>query len=86
MWDDETYENIDFSQLCPLYSLNEINLLERTFLQAINYDMRVKGSEYARMYCFCFYSPINYDMRVKGSEYARMYLLMFFLMCLCLSF
>mmetsp|Transcript_49276 Transcript_49276/g.97458 ORF Transcript_49276/g.97458 Transcript_49276/m.97458 type:complete len:153 (-) Transcript_49276:32-490(-) len=50
VWNDESFENIEFSQLCPLYTLDEINCFERTFLKCVGYNMSMKGSEYAKTY------------------------------------
>lgn len=50
VWNDESFENLEFAQLCPLYTLEEINTFERIFLKAVGYDMSVKGSEYAKTY------------------------------------
>jgi len=50
VWDDESFENYDFAALCPLYSLDEINAFERTFLKVIAYNVSVKGSDYAKTY------------------------------------
>lgn len=50
VWNDESFENIEFSQLCPLYTLDEINTFERTFLKCVGYNMSVKGSQYAKTY------------------------------------
>jgi len=50
VWNDESFENAEFAQLCPLYALEEINTFERIFLKAVGYDMSVKGSEYAKTY------------------------------------
>merc|ERR1712061_401820 len=50
VWDDESFENIEFAQLCPLYTLDEINAFERIFLKVVGYNMSVKGSEYAKTY------------------------------------
>merc|ERR1711924_29732 len=50
MGNDESFENIEFSQLCPLYTLDEINTFERIFLKCVGYNMAVKGSEYAKTY------------------------------------
>jgi len=50
VWDDESYENPEFAQLCPLYSIDEINTFERVFLKSVGYNMSVKGSEYAKTY------------------------------------
>merc|ERR1712232_1503479 len=50
VWNDESFENIEFAQLCPLYTLDEINTFERIFLKSVGYNMSVKGSEYAKTY------------------------------------
>merc|ERR1712039_595657 len=50
VWNDESFENIEFAQLCPFYTLDEINTFERMFLKCVGYNMSVKGSEYARTY------------------------------------
>lgn len=50
VWDDESFENVEFAQLCPLYTLEEINTFERIFLKSVEYNMSVKGSEYAKAY------------------------------------
>lgn len=50
VWNDESFENAEFAQLCPLYALEEINTFERIFLKAVGYNMSVKGSEYAKTY------------------------------------
>merc|ERR1712125_301912 len=35
VWNDESFENLEFAQLCPLYSIDEINLFERIFLKSV---------------------------------------------------
>jgi hypothetical protein len=50
VWNDESFENIEFAQLCPLYTIDEINTFERIFLKCIGYNCAVKGSEYAKTY------------------------------------
>jgi len=50
VWNDESFENIEFAQLCPLYTLEEINAFERIFLKSVGYNMSMKGSEYAKTY------------------------------------
>merc|ERR1711879_274065 len=50
VWNDESFENMDFAQLCPLYTLDEINAFERIFLKSVGYNMSVKGSEDAKTY------------------------------------
>lgn len=52
VWDDESFENVEFAQLCPLYTIDEINTFERIFLKSVGYCMSVKGSEYAKTYFY----------------------------------
>lgn len=35
VWDDESFENVEFAQLCPLYTVDEINAFEMTFLKSV---------------------------------------------------
>jgi len=50
MWDDLSSWNIEFSELFPIFTLKEINMLEKLFLQEINYNLFISGTEYARYY------------------------------------
>jgi len=50
MWDDLSSWNIEFSEVFPIFSLNQINMLEKLFLQEINYNLFISGTEYARYY------------------------------------
>jgi len=50
VWNDESFENIEFAHLCPLYTLDEINAFERIFLKCVGYNMAVKTSDYAKTY------------------------------------
>merc|ERR1712032_471489 len=50
VWDDESFENVEFAQLCPLYTLDEINAFEHVFLKCIGYNLSLKGSLYAKTY------------------------------------
>ena len=50
IWDDDSLENVHFPKVMPDVTLKEINELERTFLELINYDLVIKGSEYAKYY------------------------------------
>jgi hypothetical protein len=50
VWDDDSYENAEFAKICPLYSVDEINTMERVFLKLLDYKVIVGGSEYAAMY------------------------------------
>eukprot|EP00742_Colponemidia_sp_Colp-10_P006282 GILJ01006732.1.p1 GENE.GILJ01006732.1~~GILJ01006732.1.p1 ORF type:complete len:834 (-),score=139.69 GILJ01006732.1:217-2718(-) len=50
VWDDDSYENGDFAYAFPLFSLAEINEMERSFLQLLDYDLSIKASDYAKYY------------------------------------
>jgi hypothetical protein len=50
VWDDDSYENAEFAQICPLYSVDEINTMERVFLKLVDYKVIVGGAEYASTY------------------------------------
>ena len=41
MWDDRSLHNVDFSMFCPMFTLKEINHLEKKFLELIEYDVSV---------------------------------------------
>lgn len=50
IWDDDSLENVHFPQVLPDITLKEITSLEKVFLQLIEFDMNIKGSEYAKYY------------------------------------
>mmetsp|Transcript_8645 Transcript_8645/g.14215 ORF Transcript_8645/g.14215 Transcript_8645/m.14215 type:complete len:481 (-) Transcript_8645:238-1680(-) len=50
VWDDLSSWNIEFSNLLPVLSLSNINKLEGLYLQALQYDLYISSSEYARYY------------------------------------
>lgn len=50
VWDDESFENANVAQVFTLYSLAEINQMERIFLSFINYEVQVSAKEYAKYY------------------------------------
>jgi hypothetical protein len=51
VWDDDSLENIHFPKVMSDVSLLMINKLEHIFLDIfLNYDLVVKGSEYAKYY------------------------------------
>ena len=49
VWDDDSYENAEFAKACPLYSVEEINTMERTMLKLLDYRVLVSGSECAAL-------------------------------------
>lgn len=50
IWDDDSLENIHFPQVMGDITLKEITSLEKVFLQIIDFDLVIKGSEYAKYY------------------------------------
>jgi hypothetical protein len=44
VWDDRSLHNADFSLFCPMFTLAEINHLERKFLELIDHDVSVNAS------------------------------------------
>jgi hypothetical protein len=50
IWDDDSLENVHFPKVMTDVSLIMINKLEETFLELIDFDLVVKGSEYAKYY------------------------------------
>eukprot|EP01083_Nonionella_stella_P023947 66250_1 len=50
VWDDLSSWNIEFANLLPILSLPNINKLEGIYLQALDYDLYISSSEYARYY------------------------------------
>jgi hypothetical protein len=53
VWDDLSMWNVDFSQSCPpgvTFSLQRINELELAVLDALNFQVKVPASEYAKYY------------------------------------
>lgn len=51
VWDDDSLENIHFPKVMSDVTVTMINKLEQRFLDVfLNYDLVVKGSEYAKYY------------------------------------
>lgn len=50
IWDDDSLENVHFPQVLPDISLKEISSLEKVFLQLIDFDLIIRGAEYAKYY------------------------------------
>merc|ERR1719446_780099 len=50
VWDDRSLHNIDFSVLCPMFTLREIHHLEKKFLELLDYDVSICTSLYASYY------------------------------------
>jgi len=50
VWDDKSLLNVDFSLICSAYSLKDINQLEKTFLELLQYNVSISASLYASYY------------------------------------
>jgi len=50
VWDDRSLHNIDFSVFCPMFTLKEINFLEKKFLELVDFDVSISASLYASYY------------------------------------
>lgn len=50
IWDDDSLENVHFPQVLPDISLKEISSLEKVFLSLIDFDLMIRGTEYAKYY------------------------------------
>jgi len=50
VWDDRALHNADFSVFCPMFTLKEINFLEKKFLELVDYDVSITASLYASYY------------------------------------
>lgn len=50
IWDDDSLENVHFPQVMPDITLKEIAGLEKVFLSLIDFDLIIRGSEYAKYY------------------------------------
>jgi hypothetical protein len=50
MWDDNSSFNAEFAAIIPIFSLKDVNRLERTFLTALDFEFFIEPSEYAKYY------------------------------------
>ena len=50
VWDDDTLENKHFPRVMADVTLQEINELEKVFLEIVGFDLYIKGGEYAKYY------------------------------------
>jgi len=50
IWDDDSLENVHFPQVLQDITLKEISSLEKVFLSLIDFDLMIRGSEYAKYY------------------------------------
>lgn len=50
VWDDESFQDVDFTKVFTDVSLKEINALEMVYMELLDYRLNIKGSEYAKYY------------------------------------
>lgn len=50
VWEDESVWNVDFLDLFPLLTLNDLNNTENKFLELLQFNVLIHGSEYAKYY------------------------------------
>lgn len=50
MWDDHSSYNAEFADILPFIGLQDVNDLERLFFDAIEWDLSISSSEYAKTY------------------------------------
>ncbi|KAJ3068867.1 hypothetical protein HDU98_008028 [Podochytrium sp. JEL0797] len=67
VWDDHAVWNIDFCQIFPDIVVKDMNELERWYMSAIQYNVSVKASVYARYY-FELRDLLDIDTRVWTSK------------------
>jgi hypothetical protein len=50
IWDDDSLENVHFPQVMSDITLKEISGLEQVFLRLLDFDLVIRGAEYAKFY------------------------------------
>jgi len=50
VWEDQAVWNVDFLSVFPNMSVNDLGKLEKYFLELVDYNVSLKGSEYAKYY------------------------------------
>jgi len=50
IWDDDSLENVHFPQVMPDITIKEIAGIEAVFLHMIDFDLVIRGAEYAKYY------------------------------------
>ena len=83
VWDDRSLHNIDFSVFCPMFTLREINFLEKKVREASSAaNTHTHPVLAAHAYCsrvlfhslpFQFLELIDYDVSISASLYASYY-------------
>ncbi len=71
VYDDMSMWNVDFSRICPSFTLKRINELEICLLEAIKYDVRVTTSQYAKYYFQLRAMRKALGIRIAGGDDSR---------------
>ena len=50
IWDDESFENHNFAKVFPTFDVDDVNEMERMFLERIEYDLSIPSGDYAKYY------------------------------------
>lgn len=50
VYHDVSYWNSDFSSICPMFNIRNINSMERAYLQLLEYNTIISASQYAQYY------------------------------------
>jgi len=58
VWEDQAVWNVDFLELFPLATPNDLGQLEKKILSLLSFDVSLSASDYARIY---------FDLRAKSS-------------------
>ena len=51
VWDDLSSWNIEFAEVFPIFTLKDINALERLFLEGLKYNLFVSGIQHKPSIC-----------------------------------
>ena len=50
VWEDQRYLNVDWSKLCPLLTLQQLNQLEKQFLTLLDFNVGISAAVYTEWY------------------------------------
>jgi hypothetical protein len=50
VWDDRCLVNGQFSLICPMFTVSKLNMLEKRFLEFLDYDVNISSRLYAKYY------------------------------------